>query len=233
MIVVVGQAAFRPDLAGAGRAAAAAPEIAAAAAAAGATVELVAKIGEDGVGEELLLALAREGVGHLAVLRDPAVATPLAAVDLSSADEAFGDAGRPVAALVADVEAAAPQSPAEAAALRLPVSALEPADVSLGLRYLRDYRVVVAAEPLADGVAAAIAEAAAFAGAAIVVVSPPGAALPAAYGAATVFEAPWEDPDGAFARLVGRYASALDGGAIPGDAFRAATAEGGWEPAAG
>ena len=43
---------------------------------------------------------------------------------------------------------------------------LEPADVSLGLRYLRDFGVIVAVEPIADGGAAVIAEAAAFAGAA-------------------------------------------------------------------
>ncbi len=228
MIVVVGQAAFRPDLAGAGRAAAPAPEIAAAAAAAGSTVELVAKIGEDGVGEELLLARLARGSASSPYRRDPAVATPLRR-STCLADEACG--GRRPVARLSPTRGALPM-PAEAAALRLPVSALEPADVSLGLRYLRDYRVVVAAEPLADGVAAAIAEAAAFAGAAIVVVSPPGAALPAAYGGATVFEAPWEDPDGAFAHLVGRYASALDGGASR--ATRPCRhRRGGLEPAAG
>ena len=59
---------------------------------------------------------------------------------------------------------------------------LEPADLALGLRYLRDYRVVVAVEPIADGGAAVIAEAAAFAGRRRSSSSRlPGLAAPAAY----------------------------------------------------
>ena len=110
---------------------------------------------------------------------------------------------------------------------------LEPADLALGLRYLRDYRVVVAVEPIAHGGAAVIAEAAAFAGAGLIVVAPAGLAAPAAYEAATLIEAPADDPDGAFAGLVGRYAAALDRGTPPAEAFRAATAAGGWEAAEG
>src|SRR4029453_11268758 len=51
--------------------------IAAAAATAGSTVELVGRVGEDADGEALVLALARAGVGHVALLRDPARATPV------------------------------------------------------------------------------------------------------------------------------------------------------------
>ena len=209
MIVVVGPAAYSPTPGGIGRAVGLAPEIAAAAAAAGSAVELVAKIGEDGAGEELLLALARAGVGHLAVLRDPARPTPLALPRSEGPDE---DEEPPLPALIAEAEAA---------------------DLSLGLRYIRDYAVVVAVEPLADGGAAVVAEAAAFGDAALVVVAPPGATVPPAYARATVFEAPGEDPDGAFAGVVGRYAAALDQGIAPAEAFRNATGEGGWEPAAG
>jgi hypothetical protein len=54
-----------------------------------------------------------------------------------------------------------------------------------------------------------------------------------AYLEATLIEAPEDDPDGAFAGLVGRYAAALDRGVAPAEAFRAVTAAGGWEVAAG
>jgi len=230
VIVVVGPAAYSPTPGGIGRAVGLAPEIAAAAAAAGSAVELVAKIGEDGAGEELLLALARAGVGHLAVLRDPARPTPLALPRSEGPDE---DEEPPLPALIAEAEAAAVRPPGGNGQGFPPGPLLEAADLSLGLRYIRDYGVVVAVEPLADGGAAVVAEAAAFGDAALVVVAPPGATVPPAYARATVFEAPEEDPDGAFAGVVGRYAAALDQGVAPAEAFRAATGEGGWEPAAG
>ena len=228
MIVVIGPAALRVSPTGVGRAVGTASGIAAAAAADGATVEIVTKLGEDGAGEELLLALARARVGHLAVLRDPARPTSLAVDDVAPPDDL--DLAR---ALLAEEEAAE-RRPATGSALEPPAAPnLEPADLELGLRYLRDYRVVVAVEPLADGGAAVVAEAAAFAGADLVVVAPPGLAAPAAYAAATLIEAPADDLDGAFAGLVGRYAAALDRGVAPAEAFRAATAEGGWEVAGG
>jgi hypothetical protein len=108
---------------------------------------------------------------------------------------------------------------------------LEPADVALGLQYLRDYRVLVAVEPLGDAATVVVAEAAAFAGATLVVVAQPCVVVGPAYAAATFFEAPVDDRDGAFARLVGRYAAGLDRGIAPADAFRAATTAGGWESA--
>ncbi len=236
MIVVIGPAALRPTPTGVGRAVGTAPEIAAAAAADGATVEIVTKIGEDGAGEELLIALARAGVGHLAVLRDPAGPTSLAMDDGEPPDEDL-DLDL-VPALLAEAEAALARPPAgspSAGAPPTPPSApiLEPADLALALRYLRDYRVVIAVEPIADGGAAVIAEAASFADAGLVVVAPPGLRAPAAYAAATLIEAPTDDPDGAFAALVGRYAAAMDRGIAPAEAFRAATAEGGWDVAGG
>jgi hypothetical protein len=224
VIVVVGAVAFQPGSRGGGRAVGLAPAIAAAAAGAGPAVELVAKIGEDGAGEELLLALARAGVGHLAVLRDPARRTPLVSLVPDGSPE---EDEAPLPALIAEEEAAA----ARPSGLPAPPPApwLEPADLSLGLRYIRDYAVVVAVEPLAEGGAAVVAEAAAFADAALVVVTPPGGQVAAAYGMATVLEAPDGDPDDAFAGVVGRYAAALDRGVAPAEAFAAAAAEGGWE----
>jgi hypothetical protein len=229
VIVVIGPAALRIAPPGAGRAVGTAPEIAAAAAADGATVEMVTKIGEDGAGEELLLAFARARVGHLAVLRDPARPTPLAMDDVERPDDDVD----PVPALLAAAEASLRRPPSGSHPEPRSGPILEAADLALGLRYLRDYRVVVAVEPIAEGGAAVIAAAASFADAGLVVVAPPGLTAPAAYAAATLIEAPSDDPDGAFAGLVGRYAAALDRGTAPAEAFRAATTEGGWEVAGG
>jgi hypothetical protein len=231
VIVVAGAAGYRPASSAIGTVVGCAPEIAVAAAAAGSTVELLAKIGDDGAGEELLLALARAGVGHLAVLRDPARPTALApTADPPDGDEEDDD---PVAALLAEVDAAAARSPDRRPPTVVPLPVLEPDDVSLGLRYLRDYRVVVAVEPLGEGGAAVVADAATFADAHLVVVGEPDAIPDAAYAAATVLEAPRDDPDGAFAALVGRLAAALDRGVSPADALHEAAAAGGWEPAPG
>ncbi len=231
MIVVIGSAACRLEPDGAGRAVGMAPEIAAAAAAAGATVEILARVGEDGAGDELLLALARSGVGHLAVLRDPGRPTALAAAPPEDAVLGEDDL---VQALLAEEDAAAtlPAGVLRVTPGGLPVApVLEPADLSLGLRYLRDFRVVVAVEPIADDGAAVVAEAASFGDAALVVVTRPGAPVPGAYAAATLLEAPVDDEEGAFARLVGRYAAALDRGVAPGEAFRSAAVDGGWQVA--
>ena len=232
MIVVVGLAALRTTPAGSGEAAGTAPDIAAAAVADGAAVEIVTKVGEDGAGEELLLALGRAGIGHLAALRDATRPTSLAtAVDEPSEDD-FGLASMLLAegesATVSPDGAPPPLSPEPSTAV-----ILEPADVALGLQYLRDYRVLVAVEPLGDSGAAVVVEAASFAGATLVVVVQPGDAVPAAYATATLLEAPADDRDGAFGGLVGRYAAALDRGTAPAEAFRAAASAGGWEAAAG
>lgn len=225
MIVVIGPVAFDPGPASGGRAAGVAAGVAFAAAASGSPVELLAKTGEDGAGEELLLSLARGGVGHLAVLRDPARPTALVA---APAEDAAAEDDAAIGALLSEpaVEAAGSNGRGPTPG---PGLGLEPADLSLGLRYLRDYRVVVAVEPLAEGCAAVVADAASFADAALVVVAAPGAVLADAYASATVLEAPAEDPDGAFSALVGAFAAALDRGEAPGDALRAVAAAGGWE----
>lgn len=229
MIVVIGPVAFEPRPRADGRAAGLAAGIAFAAAAAGRPVELLAKVGEDGAGEELLLALARGRVGHLAVLRDPARAT---AIVVAPVDGPVDDDDAPNRTLLTDAVPATsdPNGRRPAGGTGL---ALEPADLALGLRYLRDYRVVVAVEPLADGCAAVVADAASFADAPLVVVAAPGGSVANAYGEATVLEAPDEDPDGAFATLVGRFSAALDAGEEPGEALRAAVTAGGWEASAG
>lgn len=233
VIVVIGPVAFEPAADGGGRGAGAAAAIALAAAAAGSQVELLAKVGEDGAGEELLLALARGGVGHLAVLRDAAQSTVLVptAPETAAEDDVdlapgalLGEAVVPAA----DGRDANGHGPAAGPGLEL-----EPADLGLGLRYLRDFRVVVTVEPLAAGCAPVVAEAASFADAALVVIAAPGTSLSDAYASATVLETPAEDPDGAFAALVGRFAAALDRGEAPGDALRGAVAAGGWEAAEG
>jgi hypothetical protein len=229
VIVVVGLAALRTTPAGAGVAVGAAPEIAAAAVADGAVVEIVTKVGEDGAGEELLLALGRVGVGHLAALRDPAVPTALATEEAGAPEDDIAE----ISVLLAEEVGAAGRLGDDQAPTPSPAGILEPADVGLGLHYLRDYRVVVSVEPLGDGGAAVVSEAASFAGATLVAVVRPGEVVPAAYAAATLIEAPAQDPDGAFTGLVGRYAAALDRGDAPADAFRAAATAGGWEAAAG
>ena len=226
MIVVVGSVAFRPASPAGGAVAGLAGEVAISAAREGAAVELLARVGEDGAGEEVLLAIARGGVGHLAVLRDPARPTALA----PARDEGEPDgAATAISELVVEL---APVATVPDGRLPGPAGlALEAADVSLGLRYLREYAVVVAVEPLADGAAAVLADAASFADAALVVVAVPGLPLPDGYGGATVLEAPTEDPDGVFAALVGRFAAALDRGERAAEALKAAVAAGGWEPA--
>jgi len=210
--------------------------IARAAAAAGTEVQLIGKLGDDAAGDAVLFALARDAIGHIALLRDAGRATPIAPPAPLGADPADVE---PIAELLADL-LVAPEaadggrvSGSEATARPAPGLALEPADISLGLRYLREFRVLVAADPLDEPSAAVVAEAAAFAGAALVVIAPRGQATSPTLAAAIVLEAPETDPDGAFAALVGHLATALDRGVEAAEAFRSATAEGGWERAAG
>ncbi len=233
MIVVVGSVAYRLEGDGTGSAVGIAPAVAAQAAAAGASVEMLTRIGEDGAGEELLLALARNGIGHLAVRRDPTRPTTLAWRGPGGPPENEADAS--AGPLLGSDEAAVPASTPEWEAEGVPLASpdLEPADIALGLQYLRDFRVVVAIEPLDDGAAPVIAEAAAFASASLVVVAHAGQPSAAAYAMATVLEAPADDGDGAFARLVGRYAAGIDRGTPVVEAFRAATTADGWEVATG
>jgi hypothetical protein len=205
VIVVVGTPAWReaepagPD----GRACL----IALAAARRGAAVELVGRAGEDAAGDALMIALARGGVGHVALLRDPARPTPIVAP-------------APEEGTLVDEHAEEP------APRSIVGPILEPADVSLALRYLPSYGVIVVTDEVMPTIVPVAAEAAAFAGAHLVVLVQEGGA-PDGATEGTVLEAPAVDPDGAFAELVGSYAAALDAGVRPADAFGAAT--GAWE----
>jgi hypothetical protein len=187
-----------------------------AAAAAGREVQLVGRTGDDPTADGLLLSLARGGVGHVALLRDPARATPLVP------EPSPEDAG-PV---LSDDESSGPGSEPPA------LPGLDAGDVDLGLRYLANYAVLVLAEPAGRDAVRVIADAASWSGAQLVVVVDQGAEPPAGLpSAAIVFEAPAEDPDGDFAALVGRFAAALDDGTDAADAFRSSIAAQGWSEA--
>jgi ribokinase len=217
VITVVGVLAWRAaePSSPAGRACA----IALAAAAAGARVELVGRVGDDPAGDALLLALARASVGHATVLRDPARPTPIirAAAEADD-DDPFAE---PLAVPAEDGLASPPDGPR-----------LEAADVALGLRYLTGFDVLVLTDDVPAGVLPVAVEAAAFAGARLVTLVPPGGGTAPVVGQALVLEAPSPD-DGAFAALVGTLAAGLDRGLAPEDALRLATRAGGWEAVAG
>jgi hypothetical protein len=208
VIVVVGNPVARaPELGGGvegtpGRAAVAAAR-------AGATVQLVGKAGDDPAGDAVLLALAAAGVGHVALLRDPGRATPVATgPEETDATEGPFSNDEP--------DATGPQLIPEDPGAR---PSLEPADVELALRYLSDYRAIVIAEPQPDAIVAIAAEAASYSGAQLVVVVAANSVgpLPAA---ALVLEAPARDPEGAFASMLGEFAAAIDAGASGAEAFR-------------
>jgi sugar/nucleoside kinase (ribokinase family) len=185
---------------------------------AGATVQLVGKTGDDPLGDQVLIALAAADVGHAAVLRDPTHATPLAVPD--------DDQATAGAMLDADSEPAIRVVPAEKADR----PSLEPADVELALRYLPDQRVIMVAEPQPDAVVAVASEAAAYAGAMLVVVVPPGGLASARGG--LVIEAPRDDGDGAFGAMLGELAALLDRGVLADEAIRSLAARVGLEPVA-
>lgn len=220
MIVVIGQPVLHMAPEGprvAGTAATAAAE----AARRGAPVQLIGKIGDDPDGEAVVLALARDGVGHVALLRDPARATPRL-VEASSGES-------PELAL--EDEAAVPPArlePADPAAR----PALDAGDLDLGLRYLTEFRVLVTAEPLGDEAARIVAGATAWSGATLIALVGEDGSVPVDLPpGAIVLAAPPTDPDGVFARLVGTLAAAIDGGAAPSAAFREIVQAAGWEPA--
>jgi hypothetical protein len=137
----------------------------------------------------------------VALLRDAARATP-AVVDAPASN-------RPED--VEEVEDEPVQAPTiePADADRRPT--LDAGDVELGLRYLTDFRGIVVAEPLDDTVIRVVGDAAAYAGAELVVVIDREAPkwLPTA---ALVLVSPAEDPDHAFAAMLGRMAAAIDSG---------------------
>src|SRR4051794_6158873 len=137
-----------------------AARIAIAAATAGASVELVGRVGDDPTGDALVLALARAGVGHVAVLRDsgrdtPVVMPPDATGDIAADDDPIG----------------AVDDEGEAQSDVLPAATLEAADINLALPYLPASRPLAAADPLPADALAVAADAAAYAGAHLVVVA--------------------------------------------------------------
>ncbi len=110
---------------------------------------------------------------------------------------------------------------------------LQPADLELALRYLAEFGVVVVADGRDAGLLKVAVEAAAWTGAALIVVVPAGSPEPPdPPPGATILVAPAADPDGAFAAVVGRFAAALDRGEAAGPAFRASMgASGAWTAA--
>ena len=201
------------------RAAGMASGIARAAAAAGAEVQVVGKVGEDPGGDAVLLHLAAGNVGHVAILRDPSRPTPAAMP--AAADEPAFDEGD------ADPTPENRDSMTGAAGL-----SLEPADIELALRYLPDYRVLLVADSLAEPSLRVALAAASWNGAALVVIVPAGSKQTPAGDDATVIEAPPDDPDDAFASIVGAYAAAIDRGEEPAEAFASASSTLGWSAVA-
>ena len=211
MIVVIGQPALgRVD--GEPAAAGSAARIALAAAARGAAVQLVAKVGEDADGEALILALAQGHVGHVAVQRDPAHPTPRA---------------------VARDDGADPDEQTAVAADTGSGLALDAADVELALRYLTEFRVVVLADALDPAAVRVAADSTSWSNATLIVVLADGHGEPAGLPMdAIVLGSPPDDAEGAFDRLVGELAAAIDAGGNPQAAFRELLGSAGWEPAA-
>ena len=202
------------------RAAGMAAGIARAAAAVGAEVQVVGKVGEDPGGDAVLLDLAAGNVGHVAILRDPSRATPAIApppADDPAFDDTDGDG------------ATGDDRDSVATAVGL---SLEPADIELALRYLPDYRVLVVADSLAEPSLRVALAAASWNGATLVVIVPAGSTLSVAADDATVIEAPPDDPDDAFAGIVGAYAAAIDRGEEPAEAFASASSTLGWSAVA-
>lgn len=208
MIVVLG----RPGLDADERLGRSAGRIARAAAEAGGRVELVGSVGDDADGDAVITELGRAGIGHAALLRDPGGTTPRAAED-SAADDEAGSEG-------------APDPNADR-----PLPRLDAADIDLGLHYLSECHVLVVAEPLAADALGVATDAAAYHGAALVVLTSAGN-VPATDipDDATLLDVPATE-SAAFAELVGRYAALLDTGSSAADAWRDAVDEVGWEEA--
>ena len=195
----------------------------------------------------MIVVLGRPGLDVNGAIRRTAGLIALAAAETggrvelvgSVGDDADGDAvivelgraGIGHAAVLRDPAGTTPrEGEPDGGAERLP--RLEAADIDLGLRYLAECQVLVVAEPLSAEAMAVAAEAAAYHGAALVVLTqtdaPADAGIPED---ATLLEVPSED-GGAFAALVGRYAALLDAGRNAQDAWRDALGEGGWEQSA-
>ncbi len=193
-----------------------APAIACAAATTGARVELISKAGDDPAGDAVLLTLAQAGVGHVATLRDPSRHTPVRARPPEPTDPAVEEGTGPVA----DGDASDGSSTSRPAELH---PTLDAADISLALRYLTDFGVLVAVHPTTELLAEAVS-AAGWAGARLVVVLEPEGDVPAGVPAdALVVAAAADDAEGVGMRI-GRYAAALSRGDDAAAAYRDLTA---------
>ena len=196
MIVVVGSPIARLD---AGRLVADGmpARVAIAASDTGRPVQIVGRIGDDAAADAVLQDLARAGVGHVAILRDPARATPVART---------GPEGEPAAEPALD---AAPE--------------VDAADIELALRYLTEFRVIVLNEPAARAVTDIVTRATEWGEAALVIAdpSPPGAGAPEAQidvpARAQVMRRGADETESDFAARVAALAVALDIGAVPAD----------------
>lgn len=198
-----------------------APSIASAAAAAGARVELISKAGDDPAGDAVLLALAQAGVGHVATLRDPSRLTPVRARPDEPTDPAIDEVTDAATDGVEQGESGSFVDAAAAPAGLRPT--LDAADISLALRYLTDFGVLVAVHPSTDLLAEAVS-AAGWAGARLVVVLEPDGDVPEGVPAdALVVAARADDAEGVGARI-GRYAAALSRGDDAAAAYRDLTA---------
>lgn len=122
---------------------------------------------------------------------------------------------------------------------------LDAADVELGLRYVPGCRVLVLTDALDEAARAAALEAAAYHGAAVVMIAPPGTVDAEALGdSVTLLETPSSEEDQEapgvdqaddldvatpFAAFVADYAMRLDRGERPEQAFAEALGSGAWE----
>jgi hypothetical protein len=188
-----------------------------------------------------------------------AVGVALAARQAGAQVELVGKVGDDPAgdALVVELEregighAALLRDPASTTPRRAaPSLALSREDVDLALRYLTEARVIVTVGVPRPDVAEAVAEAARYASAHLVLIDEGdgGAGIDTGHvarsdasslGAATTLDAattrlraPARD-DGAFAQTVGEFAAAIDRGDDPPTAFRRALDDVGWQPTAG
>jgi hypothetical protein len=196
-----------------------APAIACAAAASGARVELISKAGDDPAGDAVLLRLAQAGVGHVATLRDPSRHTPVRPRPPEPTDPAIeeGTGTAPLAEGAAGGGSGKVEPPAEVR------PTLDAADISLALRYLTDFGVLVAVHPSTELLAEAVS-AAGWAGARLVVVLEPEGEVPTGVPAdALVVAATADDAEGVGMRI-GRYAAALSRGDDAAAAYRELTA---------
>jgi hypothetical protein len=194
VIVVIGEVIGRQSGQDGIEPAGATAAVAMAAVAAGGTVEIVTRIGDDAAGDAVVLGLAKSGVRHVATIRDAGRRTPVIP-ETADGEDPIIDA-TPVDA-TPDGAAAAPS--------------LDAAGVGLALRYLDDYRVIVLLHPADPAIIREASEAAGWASAELVVVTP------------DVPEDIPEIPAGALAvaadrhaesvaTLLGRYAAAVDRG---------------------